>query len=178
MFGDVVNGAVQLTEVGRVVCNTWDALPRHYAGIELDAFVVMPNHVHGIIVLPDSTQCSVGAGFKPAQTQPAQTQPAQTQPAQTRPAQTRPAQTQPTFNAGFGLSEVIRAFKTFSSRAANEWRDTPGVSVWQRNYYEHIIRSGDSLDRIRRYIVGNPLRWEHDRDNPNATRLNSPKAIL
>ncbi len=58
-----------------------------------------------------------------------------------------------------GLSEVIRAFKTFSARRINERRDVAGVSVWHRNYYEHIIRNDEALWRIRRYIAANPARW-------------------
>jgi putative transposase len=66
----------------------------------------------------------------------------------------------------YALPEIIRAFKTFSSRKINKWREMPGTPVWQRNYYEHVIRKDESLDRIREYIVTNPLRWLLDRENP------------
>jgi REP element-mobilizing transposase RayT len=103
--------------------------------VELDTFVVMPNHVHGIIVLTEPA----GAGLKPAPTK-------------------KPP-----------LSEIIRAFKTFSSRRINALRDMPGISTWQRNYYEHVIRDEDVLSRVREYIATNPLRWELDRENPQRT---------
>ena len=67
-----------------------------------------------------------------------------------------------------GLPEIVRAFKTFSSRRINEIRDTRGVSVWQRNYWEHIIRSEPELTSLREYIRNNPLQWELDKLHPAA----------
>jgi REP element-mobilizing transposase RayT len=68
-----------------------------------------------------------------------------------------------------GLSEIIRGFKTFSARRINASQNTPGLAIWQRNYYEHIVRTRESLNRIRQYIVDNPSRWAFDRENPDAT---------
>ena len=120
----------------------WHDLVNHYPRVELDVFVVMPNHVHGIIVLTDVDRpTDVGAGFKPALT----------------PARSRP----------YGLPEIVRAFKTFSSRRINEAKSTPGEPVWQRNYYERVIRDEAELDHARRYIVGNPTNWPRDAENPD-----------
>ena len=63
------------------------------------------------------------------------------------------------------LSEVVRAFKTFSARRINELGGTRGVAVWQRGYYEHIVRGEKGLSEIRRYIADNPRNWEMDREN-------------
>ena len=135
LFGVVDNDRVILNRYGEIIQISWLALPEHYHNVELDVFVIMPNHIHGIIFLTD-----VGAGLKPA----------------------------PTVSPGYchPLPEIIRAFKTFSSRQINKFRNMPGTSVWQRNYYEHVIRKDESLDKIREYIVTNPLRWALDRDNP------------
>jgi REP element-mobilizing transposase RayT len=65
-----------------------------------------------------------------------------------------------------GLSEIIRGFKTFSSRRINELRNNPGCPVWQRNYYERVFRNENELARAREYIVNNPLKWELDKENP------------
>jgi REP element-mobilizing transposase RayT len=65
------------------------------------------------------------------------------------------------------LPEIVRAWKTFSARRINETRKTPGIKIWQRNYYEHIIRNENELNRIREYIQNNPMKWEFDRENPN-----------
>ncbi len=156
LFGEVVGGEMWLNDYGKMVRAVWDGLPEHYPFVMLDAFVVMPNHVHGIIIITEY----VGAGFKPAPTKPAPTKPAPTKPAPTEPAP---------IGAGHrrhGLPEIVRAFKTFSARRINEMRGTRGVPVWQRNYYEHIIRTEDALHRIRGYIANNPLRWHLDQENP------------
>jgi REP element-mobilizing transposase RayT len=65
--------------------------------------------------------------------------------------------------------EIIRAFKTFSARRINQHQNTAGSPVWQRNYYEHIIREENSLNRIRQYIINNPENWDSDRENPIST---------
>ena len=81
------------------------------------------------------------------------------------------------------IGRLIGAFKTVSTKRLNAIRNTPGVSVWQRNYYEHIIRSEESLARIRQYIIDNPARWEEDYENPQAVGalreapLHNPEAL-
>jgi putative transposase len=77
-----------------------------------------------------------------------------------------------------GLSEIVRALKSFSARHINEQRNTPGTPVWQRNYYEHIVRSERALDAVRQYICDNPLRWELDRHYPSATGRDPEAADL
>jgi REP-associated tyrosine transposase len=149
LFGEIVAGEMQLNETGRIICAAWNDLPNHYKYVELDEFVAMPNHVHGIIVLSDVNH--VGAGFKPAQLTNAETR-----------AGLKPAPT----SKRHGLSEIIRGFKTFSSRRVNELRQNPGCPVWQRNYYERVFRNGNELARAREYIVNNPLKWELDKENP------------
>jgi REP element-mobilizing transposase RayT len=136
LFGDIVDGAMILGAPGQIVLEAWRELPEHYPHVRLDEFVVMPNHVHGIIMLLCD---SVEAGLKPAAT-------------------TR-----------HGLPEVVRALKTFSSRRTNSWRHSPGIPLWQRNYYEHVVRNDRDLDRIREYITTNPLKWALDRENPQRT---------
>ncbi len=147
LFGEVVDGTMRLNEAGRLVEWTWNDLPNHVPNIILDAFVIMPNHVHGIIVITDTVGSVVGAGSEPALTEPAPT---------TAPATKR-----------YALPEIVRQLKTFSARRINQLRGTPDTPVWQRNYYEHIIRSDRALNAIRRYIVENPLRWHIDRYHPH-----------
>jgi len=65
-----------------------------------------------------------------------------------------------------GLPEIIRQFKTFSARRINQMRNTIGWPIWQRNYYEHIIRNEHEINKIREYVMNNPLKWEMDRNNP------------
>ena len=142
LFGRVVDGEMRLNDAGRIVQASWDDLPNHYPHVQLDAFVVMPNHVHGIIILTDDV-VAIGAGLRPAPIRPAPI-------------------TQPTTKR-HPLSEIVRAFKSFSSRRINQLRGTPGTRTWQRNYYEHIVRNEGDLHRIRAYIANNPAKWFNDR---------------
>ena len=133
---------MRLNETGRAVRHTWDDLPNHYPHAAPDAFEVMPNHVHGIVILTDTDDPGlnfhyVGAGFEPAPTRPVSNN----------------------SMSRHGLPEIIRAFKTFSAQRINVLRKTPGAPVWQRNYYEHIVRNDDELNCIRQYIADNPLKW-------------------
>ncbi len=146
VLGEVVAGKVRLSEAGRVVQTAWEGLPSHYPHVQLDAWTVMPNHVHGIVIL---TADPVGAGLKPAPTIPDAPAPASAK------------------RNRHGLPEIVRAFKTFSARRINAARGTQGTAFWQRNYYEHVIRNEAVLDRIRQYIVDNPARWHEDPENPN-----------
>jgi putative transposase len=132
LFGEISAGAVQLNDNGAVVQETWDRLPTHYSHLMLEAFVVMPNHVHSILVLTDD---SIAAGLKPAPT------------------------------PRHVLPEIVRAFKTFSARLINHRRGIRGLPVWQRNYYEHVIRTDSALNRVRQYIGENPARWAEDPEN-------------
>ena len=189
LFGDVVGGVMRLNEAGQRVQSVWDDLPLHYPHLILDAFVVMPNHVHGIVVLKNDAD-DKGAGLKPAPTQPetaalsghanvrAGFKPICTEletaallgcanvGAGFKPARTEPARTQPTLTKRHDLPEIVRAFKTFSARRINALRDAVGTPVWQRNYFEHIIRDEGSLNDIRQYITNNPAQWDLDRENP------------
>ena len=79
-----------------------------------------------------------------------------------RPAPTEPAPTVVPTTKGHGLPEIVRAFKSFSARRINEVRNTSGIPIWQRNYYEHVIRNDGDLHRIRLYIEQNPARWTDD----------------
>ena len=173
LFGDVFEDEMRLNTTGWMVHAGWVGLPDHYAGVELDTFVVMPNHFHGIVVIADD-QNGVGAGLKPARTG-VDSAGSDLVGAGLKPARTKPAPT--TGGRRHGLPEIVRGFKTFSARRINESRQTPGVSVWQRNYHEHIIRDEASLCRIREYILNNPLQWALDRENPlniGATRGSVP----
>jgi REP-associated tyrosine transposase len=130
-------------DAGRVVQSVWEDLPNHYAGVECDAFVIMPNHVHGVIVL-------VGAGPRAC------------------PQKGQPQGVAPTMS----LADVVHRFKTLTTNRyihgvkKSGWTPFSG-RLWQRNYYEHIVRDEAESLRIREYVTHNPLQWENDRENPS-----------
>jgi REP element-mobilizing transposase RayT len=191
LFGEIIDGEMHLNEAGQIVVQTWQDLPNHVPNVQLDAFVIMPNHVHGIIIITERAG-GIGAGFKPAcrtmgpcsaadfgsiagpgsvgaGSEPAPTiittTPGSAAGSGPVGAGLEPAPTAPT-RSSYGLPEIIRQFKTFSARRIKELRGTPGTPVWQRNYYEHTIRNESSLNRIRQYIAENPVRWDADQENP------------
>ncbi len=155
LFGEIVNGEMQLNDVGRMVATQWRSLSERFSSVQPDAFVVMPNHMHGIIALID-----VGAALVAAQGMAHRINPP-------RRATTRVAPTK-------SLGTVIGAYKSLTTveyaRGVKMlgWSPFAG-KLWQRNYYEHIIRNETALSRIRQYIKDNPARWAEDPENPART---------
>ena len=133
LFGDVIDGQIQLNNLGRVVVDAWEWLGRQYDYVETVELVVMPNHLHGVIIINDE---STGGS-------------------RTAPTPELAVVRKP-------LGRLVGAFKTVSSKSINALRGSPGVQVWQRNYYEHIIRNDDDMTSIRQYIIDNPAGWEKD----------------
>lgn len=148
LFGNVVNGEMQLNSLGHIAFNCWQTIPAHFPHIELDTFVVMPNHIHGILIITDNP---VGARQCLALNQHSEGNPE-------------------TFGkpVGGSISTVIGSYKSVVSKRINIIWQTKGQSIWQRNFYEHIGREQKSIDHIREYIVNNPLCWADDPENPQA----------
>lgn len=161
LFGAVVCGGMRLNDAGRIVQDIWDALPGHYPCVELDCFIVMPNHIHGIVVLN-----GVGARFIAPDHDGATNSGAMA----LHSHSTNPSKTMGKWlvNRAPTVGEIIRAFKARCTHGINQLRKTQGSSIWQRNYYEHIIRSESSLQETREYIANNPAQWANDRENPDA----------
>jgi len=143
IFGEILDGQVNLKPWGKVVLACWQEIPDHFPQVELDEFVVMPNHVHGIVTIAGRH----GRGM---------------------------ACHAPTTGVGeFGkpkagsLPTIIGAFKSATTKRIHQLFKSPDTAIWQRNYYEHIIRDEKSLNRIREYLHYNPLRWALDRENPD-----------
>jgi REP element-mobilizing transposase RayT len=155
LFGDVVDGEMRLNYAGKIVHDEWLRTADMRSNVELDAFVVMPNHFHAIVFLNDEPR----RGDRPV---------APTQ--STANTMARPAGPTP-----HSIGAIMAGFKSASTKHINEIRHTRGAPVWQRNYYEHIIRDDESLHRIREYIANNPLQWALDRENPVGATGGSPQ---
>jgi REP element-mobilizing transposase RayT len=140
----VVDEAMRLNEYGQMAEQCWLDIPNHFPHADLDAFVVMPNHIHGIVVITDN----VGANnYSPLRT-PSNDH-------SSRTAFQSPSKT---------IGAIVRGFKIGVTKWFRQHTNT--FHVWQRNYYEHVIRDADALDHIRRYIEMNPMQWTLDRENP------------
>jgi REP element-mobilizing transposase RayT len=151
LFGRIVNGEMQLNAAGKMVEATWLSLPGRFLGMEIGNSTIMPNHFHGIVVL----HANVGAALVAAH---------ETSPLEDR-AGTSPAPTAP------ALGAIVGAFKSLVTRAYmrgvrnDGWPAFHG-RLWQRNYYEHILRDEADWDRAHRYIGANPMNWDEDDENP------------
>ena len=154
LFGTVTDGRMEVNAAGRAVERVWQGLPEHYPHVELDVFVVMPNHVHGIVVL-------VGGE--------AESESGPTVGSVTGGSRAEEAVGNGPYEEGRSTAAWVvgggAGFKTYSGRRVNEVRGTPGTAVWQRGYYEHVVRNDEDMNRIRQYFQENPLRWSLKREN-------------
>lgn len=175
-FGEIIKGEMRLSTIGQAIQKCWQEIPIHFPNVQLDEFIIMPNHIHGIIIIENSVgnknfcsennhcsennfgsgnnHCSVVADnnvntgnkiFCSLQTQ--------------MPWQTKWARS---------LSSIVRGFKIGVIKWCNDnvrndnYYSAP---IWQKSYYDHVIRNENSLNKIREYIINNPLKWESDRNN-------------
>jgi len=147
IFADIVGEDIQLSEVGKIAAREWSRLTSRFPFLALDEFVVMPNHVHGIIVVEGRGAAGSSQDIEP-EFNPL------------RPYSPR-ARVIPD-----SLGAIIRAYKSSVALRYHRTRFSSGNPLWQRNYYEHIIRNDAEWERIRLYIQTNPLQWSQDRENP------------
>lgn len=139
---------MHLNEYGKIADECWCSIPEHFPNVELDEFIVMPDHVHGIIFI-------VGAR-RAVPLQNINSVP---------PNNPVPPHNHVPQHEQFGkpthgsLPTIVRGFKSATTKRINEIRNSPGDPVWQRNYWEHVVRDENDLNRIRHYIIDNPAKW-------------------
>ena len=152
-FGDIKNGKMKLNEIGEIAHKYWQEIPNHFPNTILDEFVIMPNHVHGILIIakkiasPNVETPNLGVSTE------------------------RNTNHKPEWKPN-SLGSIINQYKricTIESRSIN-----PNFT-WQPRYYDRIIRNKNELNRIREYIINNPLKWELDRNNPNNLKKSHPR---
>jgi REP element-mobilizing transposase RayT len=153
LWGKVANGTVQLDETGRLVESVWLQTATVPPDIELDAYVVMPNHFHAIFFIHESPGVE-GATHRVAPTKNHSAAAGKTH----RPTGPKPR----------SVGAIMAQFKSLVTKRFNDTHQYRGGSIFQRNYYEHVIRDEKSLNRIREYIATNALRWDLDRENLQA----------
>ncbi len=139
LFGDVVDGEMRLNDAGTMVRDVWRKISEHFSHADINEFVVMPNHVHGIILIYPN-----GRGM----------------------ACHAPTHRQFAKPIAGSLSTIVGSLKSAITRQINQIHNTQGHPIWQGNYYEHIIRSEVEMNRVRQYIIDNPAKWDDDEDNP------------
>jgi REP element-mobilizing transposase RayT len=160
LFGNIINSQMILNNFGQLIKEEWLKSAEIRKEIELDDFVIMPNHFHGIVIINqeinshfmkndvDFQDNNVGANGR-SPLQQIQSSPPK--------ISMKPK----------SISSLIAGFKSATTKKINVIRNTHQNPVWQRNYYDHIIRNDESLARIREYVQNNPLSWENDQLHPN-----------
>jgi REP element-mobilizing transposase RayT len=140
LFGAVVNGEMRCNEFGDTAWACWQAIPAHFPHVEIDAFVVMPNHVDGILLIIDTPQ-SLGA---------------------THASPLLQNHNHPNGPEPGSISAIVGSFKSAVTHRIHQRRDTRGAAVWQRSFHDHIIRNQTELNILRLYIYENAAKWAED----------------
>jgi REP element-mobilizing transposase RayT len=144
-FGEILDGRMYLNQIGNVVTQEWVRSSQIRQEIELDTWVIMPNHIHGIVLITEIN--NLGAQSL-------------------TPLHTPTLSPEPLHRQSRSLSTFIAGFKASVTKQINIIRQAPGIPMWQRNYHESIIRDEESLHTIRQYIINNPQSWTDDPENP------------
>lgn len=145
LLGEIQNGEMILNQYGEIVKEIWEDLPNRVSDIDLDEYVIMPNHFHAILIIDkswDSTKVYEELDVYDEKDR-----------------------------RKMILPKVVGRFKMLTAKAINQIREIEG-SFWQRNYYEHIIRNEEDCQRIREYIINNPMQWELDENHPSLIKIN------
>jgi len=140
IFGSINNGVVHLNQIGKIIEKTWLEIPSHYPNVTTDAYVIMPNHFHGIIIIHNNDV--VGARHA------------------------APLQTNTPKRKSQPLGVIVGSFKSAATKRVLRSGLLKHKRIWQRNYYDHIIRYEDDYYKICEYIEFNPINWEFDHENP------------
>jgi putative transposase len=178
-FGNIVNFEMRPSAVGEIIIEEWLKSETIREEIELETWALMPNHFHGIVVIKDTSSLkasptdviptthplspahlllSVGAhGRAPGDA--------------SAPGDNRAHGRAPLQRKSRSLSSFMAGFKSATTKRINIMLGTPGAPVWQRNYYEHVIRNGREFSLINYYILNNPVNWVYDKENPVAKSM-------
>ncbi|MBU1131369.1 transposase [Patescibacteria group bacterium] len=149
LLGVTKNNKIELSPIGEIAKQCWLDIPKHYPHTRLDEYIIMPNHVHGIILAEFNNVAGAHVGA-----------------IHELPLRVPLPHTK-IFRRRMLIPKIIGRFKMNSAKIINQLCNTQGIPFWQRNYYEHIIRNKESLYRIRQYIKNNPKNWINDSNNPD-----------
>jgi putative transposase len=166
LFGHVVNGEMHLNEAGKIARSVWDGLPDRFPGMESDAFVVMPNHVHAIIAITDTPTTASATTTKPRRGESC------IRPDDPHQHDSGDHKDRPYGTTTGSLGRIVQAFKSMTTHEYVMGVRHRGLTpfharLWQRGFYEHVVRTEPELMAIREYIMGNPARWDDDENNPD-----------
>jgi putative transposase len=172
LFGDIMDGKMALNPFGKIAPEQWYAIPERFPHVDVDEFVVMPNHIHGIVIINGVGAPLAGAPcIQNAQKTTNGPRPITPDDGVTETRNRATADDRATARVALSVGEIVGAYKSICYRECLAWinnheQDHRLGRLWQRNYWEHIIRNETELNRIREYIRNNPAQWREDRLNP------------
>jgi REP element-mobilizing transposase RayT len=148
LFGEVIEREMVLNDVGKMVEQVWKDIPKRFPSVNVDTYMVMPNHIHGIIVIEQTYikemyEHGLSSGVRATHASPLQT---------TRPKGPKPK----------SIGAIVGSFKSAATNRINKTFNTLGEPVWQRNYYERIVRNEREHQAVYDYILTNPQNWAED----------------
>lgn len=160
-FGEIVDRQTRLNVFGQIVSDEWLRTAVVRPNVTLDCFVVMPNHLHAILILRNSVQVSPIAGST----------------RRVAPTPENPfAAPRPNGPPSQSVGAIVRQFKSIVTKRINTLQNAQSLPVWQRNYHEHIIRDDAEMARIRTYIADNPSQWLENENHPQS--LQTPQQVV
>jgi putative transposase len=168
ILGRILGGEIVLSQEGEIVMKCLDKIPHHFTNSTLDTYIIMPNHIHGIILLFEDRRVEASVkndGILSIALR-----------SDASPLQTIDLIPRGTKSDSLGV--IVQNFKSISARKINQLHSTPGDLIWQRNYFEHIIRTEKALRTIRHDILTNPICWDRDCYNPNASAIDEDDQAL
>lgn len=153
-FGEIRHTQMHLNQLGKIVAQEWLRTPKIRPEIILDEWIIMPNHLHGIIIITDAVLAHQQASHEPSQSESSQF-----------------------CRKSYSIPSIIAGFKSATTRQVNERRGTPRSPLWQRNYYESVVLNFDKLDGVRNYIKNNPFNWYQDSENWQSNSISDMSAL-
>ena len=162
LFGNIKNGKMILNKLGNIVEDEWIKTKELRKNVDLDYYTIMPNHLHGIIIIEQSIE-DVGATRRIEPTD-LQSRGELNLPTTDNSGRIQYAPTKNNFKSpSHSLGAIVRGFKSSVTKKLRELSGNSDLKIWQRNYYEHIIRNEQSFNEIAEYIVNNPIKWAEDK---------------
>ncbi len=166
IFGRIEKGKMILSEYGWIVDKCWNLIPEHFTNVELDQFQIMPNHLHGIIIInPVGDGSPIPYKGKQNNMSPIHDKIAIENEINSEKINVRDGKPVPNVKNS-RLSDIVAYFKYMATKEVNLISKTPGKKIFQRSFYDRIIRNEKELYNIRKYIIENPLRWKYEKETP------------